>query len=63
MMESNLNSSLTVWRNELSRIVAKLIDNYQPDLIILFGSFARDDYSAESDFDLLIVKDTDKRPI
>jgi len=62
-MESILNRNMSMWRDELSRIVSKLIDSYQPELIVLFGSFARDDYSAESDFDLLIVKDTDKRPI
>ncbi len=52
-----------MWRDELSRIVSRLIDSYQPELIVLFGSFARNDYSVESDIDLLIVKDTDKRPI
>lgn len=52
-----------MWRDELSRIVSRLIDNYQPELIVLFGSFARDDHTGESDFDLLIIKDTDKRPI
>jgi len=31
---------------------------YGPDKVILFGSFARGDYHAASDVDLLIVKDT-----
>jgi len=44
---------------ELTRIVGGLRD-YAPDKAILFGSFARGDYHAGSDVDLLIVKDTNQ---
>jgi predicted nucleotidyltransferase len=42
---------------ELDKIRAGL-RRYGPDKVILFGSFARGDYHAASDVDLLIVKDT-----
>lgn len=44
-------------QGELDRIVDSL-QPYQPVQIILFGSFARGDYHALSDVDLLIVKET-----
>ena len=44
---------------ELARIIDSL-RSYEPLRIILFGSFARGDYHALSDVDLLIVKDTDR---
>lgn len=47
------------FQQELARIVDSL-KPYEPLRIILFGSFARGDYHALSDVDLLIVKDTDR---
>lgn len=44
----------------LNRIVEVLQERYQPEQIILFGSYAYGEPTAESDIDLLIVKDTDK---
>lgn len=46
------------FQGELDRIVRSL-HAYRPQQIILFGSFARGDYHALSDVDLLIIKDTD----
>lgn len=48
---------------ELDRIVEVLIAEYRPEKIILFGSLADDAVHEWSDIDLLIVKETDKRPI
>ncbi len=45
------------FQKELKRIVDRL-RQYRPQRIILFGSFARGDYHALSDVDLLIVKET-----
>lgn len=45
------------FQEELKRIV-KSLHRYQPQQVILFGSFARDDYHALSDIDILIVKET-----
>lgn len=47
------------FREELERIM-KGIHHYQPQKVILFGSFARGDYHALSDVDMLIIKETDQ---
>ncbi|MCJ7832873.1 MAG: nucleotidyltransferase domain-containing protein [Deltaproteobacteria bacterium] len=44
-------------------IVKKIVSGYSPQKIILFGSFAYGTPTEKSDVDLLIIKDTDKRPI
>jgi predicted nucleotidyltransferase len=50
------------YQREIERVVAVLREDYAPDKIILFGSYGRGDYGEDSDIDLLIVKETDKRP-
>jgi predicted nucleotidyltransferase len=50
-------------RKIISDIVEKLIKGYQPDKIILFGSYAYGEPTEDSDIDMLIIKDTDKRRI
>lgn len=42
----------------LAEIVRRLVAAVDPDKIILFGSRARGDAQPESDYDLLIIKDT-----
>ena len=55
--------------NETSNmhIIADLVDklkvNYNPDLVVLFGSRAGLNFDEDSDIDLLIVKNTKKRPL
>ncbi|PIP48882.1 MAG: hypothetical protein COX14_02225 [Chloroflexi bacterium CG23_combo_of_CG06-09_8_20_14_all_45_10] len=48
---------------ELHRIIATLIEQYKPEKIILFGSLATGRMHEWSDIDLLIIKETDKRPL
>lgn len=43
--------------------VEKIIKNYNPDKVILFGSRASENYSEDSDYDLLIIKETSTRRI
>lgn len=43
-----------------SNIAAKLVHDYQPELITLYGSCARGDVHMDSDIDMLLIKDTDK---
>jgi predicted nucleotidyltransferase len=47
-------------------VIQTIIDGYEPLKIIVFGSYARNEYRSDSDLDLLIVKDTSesyyKRP-
>ena len=47
----------------ISSLVEKIRREYQPEKIILYGSFAYGRPNRDSDIDLLIIKDTDKRPI
>jgi predicted nucleotidyltransferase len=37
------------------------VREYQPQRIVVFGSFARDDTHEGSDLDLIVVKETDER--
>jgi len=60
---SNLSERKKALELELKRITEILIKEYAPEKIILFGSFAVGNIHAGSDLDLLIIKETDKRPI
>lgn len=48
-----------IFDKRLKQIIEDL-KPYNPEKIILYGSFARGDYDSESDIDLLIVKETKK---
>ena len=54
-------------RDHSQRIIRKitqlLIAAYAPEKIILFGSYAHGEPHTDSDIDLLIIKETDKRPL
>ena len=50
-------------RIELERIVQAIRDEYAPEKIVLFGSLATENVHEWSDIDLLVIKQTDKRPI
>ncbi len=47
------------FRQELERVLTAL-QRYRPRRVILFGSFARGDYHAGSDIDLLVIKETER---
>lgn len=47
----------------LDRMVAVLVNEYRPEKVILFGSFVSGMVHEESDLDLVIIKETSKRPI
>jgi predicted nucleotidyltransferase len=46
-------------RVEIDRVVQAL-KGYEPEKVILYGSFARGDHHAGSDLDLIVVKETDR---
>ncbi len=48
---------------ELKKIIDILIQEYEPEKVILFGSMADGNIHEYSDIDLLIIKKTQKRPI
>jgi uncharacterized protein len=47
----------------IRQIVDAIIKEYQPQQIILYGSLAYGVPDADSDIDLLIIKETDKDPL
>ena len=50
-------------RQIILRMVERIVQEYQPKKIILFGSYAYGEPTEDSDVDLLIIKNTEKRPI
>ena len=44
-------------------IIEDIKTNYNPEMVILFGSYALNRQTEESDIDLLVIKETDKRPL
>ncbi len=46
---------------EIERIVRRIVEGYRPAKVILFGSHAYGHPTADSDIDLLIVKETSDR--
>ncbi|RKY80905.1 nucleotidyltransferase domain-containing protein [candidate division KSB1 bacterium] len=49
--------------DNVKNLVDKLKEAYKPELVILFGSGANGKFDKDSDIDLLIVKETKKRPL
>ncbi len=50
-------------KNIILAIIEKVKRQYCPEKIILYGSYAYGEPTEDSDIDLLIVKDTNERPI
>ena len=44
--------------NQIDEIVNRIARNYKPDKIILFGSYAKGNYTDNSDLDFILIKDT-----
>jgi predicted nucleotidyltransferase len=44
--------------SQINEIVNRIAVNYNPEKIILFGSYARGNFSDKSDLDFILVKDT-----
>ncbi len=50
--------------DKISEIVNKIVSGYNPEKIILFGSYATENPGENSDLDLLVIKETDlPRPL
>ena len=47
----------------IAEVVEKIKTEYQPEKIILYGSYAYGKPNKDSDIDLFIVKHTEKRPV
>ena len=50
-------------REAILEIVQRVVEGYGPRKVILFGSYAYGEPNEDSDIDLLIIKNTKKRPI
>ncbi|MBI4266753.1 MAG: nucleotidyltransferase domain-containing protein [Chloroflexi bacterium] len=50
-------------RKLIEEVVEKIKREYQPEKIILFGSYAYGTPTEDSDIDLFIIKETDKRRV
>lgn len=46
-------------QEQINEITRKIVENFHPKKIILFGSYACGTPTEESDLDLLIIKDSD----
>ncbi len=48
-------------RQAIRRMVERIIADYEPQKVILFGSYAHGNPDPDSDIDMLIVKETSER--
>lgn len=51
-----------VTRKQIDAVVRKIVDEFNPERIILFGSYAYGKPTIDSDVDMLIVMKSDERP-
>lgn len=56
-----MNSAKEILNQELRRIVDRIIQEYSPEKIILFGSLAGGNVNEYSDIDLVIIKKTEEK--
>lgn len=48
---------------EIREFVSKVVEEFAPQRVILFGSHARGDATPDSDVDLLVIMRTEKRTL
>ena len=46
----------------VQEVIQRIVEGYDPEKIIIFGSYARGDWTDDSDLDVLVVKETRERP-
>jgi predicted nucleotidyltransferase len=49
------------FEREIDRLSRQIKEKYKPEKIILFGSSIKDNITEDSDIDMLIIKETDKK--
>ena len=49
-----------ITKKQIDNVVRKIVDNYHPDKVILFGSYANGTPNEDSDVDLFIIKNSNK---
>jgi predicted nucleotidyltransferase len=53
----------TVTLNDIRRVVQQIVERFDPQKVILLGSYAGGRPTKDSDVDLLVVMDTDEEPV
>jgi len=48
---------------EIDHVVSRIVEFYEPEMVILFGSYASGNAKEGSDLDLMLVKQTNEDPI
>ncbi len=62
-VESSNSKFKLVTRGQIEAVVRKIVDEFNPEKIILFGSYAYGKPSIDSDVDLLVVMESDEHPV
>ena len=62
MATKSLRTTETISQKQIRRIVNRIVRQFHPERIILFGSHARGHAGPDSDVDLLIVMSVDGSP-
>jgi uncharacterized protein len=58
-----IDAKIQIILNGIERIVRQIVKNFDPQQIILFGSYAYGTPTEDSDVDLLILMNTEAQPI
>ena len=61
-MGNRLPARRRITRRAINAVVQRIADMFNPERVILFGSYAYGRPDADSDVDLLVVIETDERP-
>jgi predicted nucleotidyltransferase len=51
-----------VTRCQINAVVRKIVDEFNPEKVILFGSYAYGKPNIDSDVDMLVIMESDERP-
>lgn len=54
---------MAVTQNLLEEVIKEIVDRFHPEKIILFGSYAYGEPQEDSDVDILIIMNTNLRPV
>jgi len=58
---SEVKANVTL--DDIKAIVEQIVSRFHPEKVILFGSYAHGEPTADSDVDLLIVMETEENPL
>jgi predicted nucleotidyltransferase len=53
----------TVSQKDIREIVRQVVERFRPQKVILFGSYAQGKPTPDSDVDLLVIMDTEEKPV